>query len=258
MPACESVTAGGLLLGVGLLLLLRSSHESHQARLLAKLPVSPCGRVREGLVLASGRAVSSASLSSLVLGLPCIISECTLEAYWGPGRKEGWKAVARSREAVPFYIEDATGRTWVDPADAEWWLLPDVEYSAGKRWKPTAGHLVKFGGTELTAELLEQRARQCCERQNADAGKRRLRFRERNVMAGDTVTVLGPAYAAPAGHTGAAEVRIHRVHPGDPFVIGDGPPAAVAARMRKQAGWIRGAGLGCMALGAALVIHCYV
>jgi len=70
MPQCDTLAAGALLITLGLFLFYRSAGERHKARLLSTLPLSPCGGVQEGLVCATGRAVSSVSVHGSVLGIP--------------------------------------------------------------------------------------------------------------------------------------------------------------------------------------------
>ncbi|MBI2820115.1 MAG: hypothetical protein HYX73_09065 [Acidobacteria bacterium] len=302
MPECDSLVAGAVLIGLGILLLFKSSRGNYQARLAVRLPVSRCGQVQEGFIKTTGRAVGTANITSPLLGLPCLVSQVEVEAYEGSGDDAGWKPVHRGTESVPFHVEDETGRVWTDPSNAEFFLQTDVEYSTVKKWKPKPGHLVKFCERELTREMLEDRvrhfyeqhlriqrglpksfafldrameermvervenlSRQAKEREEQlakqaakEARSKGLRFTEKNLMPGDTVTVLGPAYATLPGHTGAGEIKIHRVHPDDPFVIGDGPAAELAARMRKQVWWMRVAGFGCMAVGAAMVLSCFL
>lgn len=258
MPECDSLVAGAVLIGLGILLLFKSSRGNYQARLAVRLPVSRCGEVQEGFIKTTGRAVGTANITSPLLGLPCLVSQVDVEAYEGSGDDAGWKPVHRGTESVPFHVEDETGRVWADPSNAEFFLQTDVEYSTLKKWKPKPGHLVKFGERELTREMLEERVRNFYERRTmTEARQKKLRFTEKNLMVGDTVTVVGPAYATLPGQTGAGEIKIHRVHPDDPFVIGDGATSELVARMRKQVWWMRVAGFGCMAVGAAMVLSCY-
>jgi len=258
MPECDSLVAGAGLIGLGIFLLFKSSRGNYQARLVLSLPVRHCGEVQEGFIKIAGRIVSTTNVVSPLLRVPCLVSQVEVAAYLGSGDDAGWKTVHRGTESVPFSVEDETGHVWVDPSNAEFFLSTDVEYSTEKRWKPKPRQLVRFGETKLTAEMLEQRVRQFYEQQSAtEANEKKLRFTEKNLMVGDTVTVLGPAYAELPGRSGAGETRIHRVHPDDSFVIGDGTPAEVAARMRRQVGWMRAAGFGCMALGAAMAVSCF-
>ncbi|MBI3935136.1 MAG: hypothetical protein HY316_10635 [Acidobacteria bacterium] len=258
MPECDSLLAGAGSIGLGLLLLYKCVSRSYDAKLAARLPVSSCGAAQEGLRKATGHAVSAASLASPLLGVPCLVSQIDVEAYEGSGNDAKWKSVHQETQSVPFYVEDQTGRLWVDPSEAEFFLLSDVEFSTEKRWKPKPGQLVKFGETEITAEMLEQRVRRYYQQRTAsEAHKKKLRFTEKNLMAGDPVTVIGPAYATPGAQPGTTEIKFHKVHPDDSFVIGDGPPQEIAARMQKQVLWMRWAGIGFAAVGVAMVLSCF-
>ncbi|MBI4478502.1 MAG: hypothetical protein HY651_00605 [Acidobacteria bacterium] len=258
MPECDSLVAGGGAVALGILLLYKSVQGRYKARLAANSPSIPCGSVAEGLVQVTGRAVSAANIASPVLGLPCLVSQVKVESYEKSGGKETWEPVYRETVSVPFHVEDSSGRVWVDPSNAEFSLLADVEYSTDGKWKPKPSQLVKFGDRELTAELLEERLRHFYEQRTAAwAPKQKLRFTENNLMAGDPVTVLGPAYATLPGQVGAGEIKIHRVHPDDPFVIGDGTPGEVAARLRKEARWMKLAGLGFAGVGLLMILDCY-
>ena len=252
------MTAGAGLIAIGLLLLYQCVRKGHEARLAAGLEVSPCGRVQEGLLKITGQVASAAVISSPLMELPCVITQTEAAIFRKRASKKKWNKFFSATQNVPFYVEDSTGRLWVDPSEAELFLLADVEFSTEKKWKPKPKQLTRFGEMELTGELLGQRLRLFYEqRTEQDSRKQVMRFTEKNLMVGDSVTVLGPGYAVPPSEAGAGEIRIHRIHPDDPFVIGDGTPEELAARMQKLVWWMRLGGYGCVAVGAAMVLSCY-
>jgi hypothetical protein len=246
-----------LLIGVGLFLFYQCVRKGHEARLAESLEVSSCGRAQEGLLKITGRVASAASIRSPLMELPCVITQAEAAVFQKRAKKK-WKQFFSATQNTPFYVEDGTGRLWVDPREAELFLLADVEFSTKKKWKPKPKQLTRYGEMELTAELLGQRLRSFYEqRTGQEAGRKALRFSEKTLMVGDLVTVMGPAYAVTSSESEAGQIRIHRVHPDDPFVIGDGAPEELAARMRKQVWWTRVGGFACIAVGAAMVASCY-
>jgi hypothetical protein len=258
MPECDSLVGGALSIGLGLLLLYKCLRDSYVSRLTSSLPQSPCGQVAEGMIKTSGRAVGAATVRSAILGLPCLVSQVEAETYHGGSDNKGWKSFYKATQSVPFYVGDATGQIWVDPTEAELSLCEDVAFSSEKSWKPKPGQLMKYGDMELTAAMLEQCLRQFYEQHTAGkAARKKLRFTEKNLMPGDAVTVVGPAYLAPPGDSSGEPIRIHRVHPADPFVIGDGTAEEIVVRMRKQIRLWRLVGIGFVAVGVAMIVSCF-
>ena len=185
-------------------------------------------------------------------------------------------------------MEDATGKVWLDPTDAEFHLLPDAEYSTEKRQpsREVRERLEKLG---LSPEQLEQRLRDFYEQHvrtqrglprqgeanpiglNPEAAERiekagwllaeeakkeKLRFSEKNLLPGDPVYVMGPAYAVPDAEQSAIPVKIQKVHPDDPFLVGEGSPEEVRKRLRQSALQTGALGAALAVGGLALVVSC--
>jgi len=144
------LTAGAGLIAIGLLLLYQCVRKGHEARLAAGLEVSQCGRVQEGLLKITGQVASAAVISSPLMELPCVITQTEAAIFRKRASKKKWNKFFSATQNVPFYVEDSTGRLWVDPSEAELFLLADVEFSTEKKWKPKPKQLTRFGEMELS------------------------------------------------------------------------------------------------------------
>jgi hypothetical protein len=146
----------------------------------------------------------------------------------------------------------------VDASDAQFYLATDIEYSTEKRWKLQPGQLQQIGDQPLSSELLGQWLRRFYETRrpgpDSDIARKKLRFLEKNLMAGDPVCVIGPAYRDPD----SGQIRIHRVHPNDRFFVGDGSPADLCARIRKNARWLYVVGMIMAIGGAGMAATCFL
>src|SRR3989338_8165141 len=158
MGECDALVPGVFLALLGGFLLYKAVSERSQARLGASLPVSPCGSISEGFIQVAGRATGAATISSLLTGTRCLISIAQVEVFREAGKKKRWETIHREEQTVPFYVEDATGKVWLDPTDAELHLLPDAEYSTEKR-QPSGEVRECLEKLGLSPEQLEQRLR---------------------------------------------------------------------------------------------------
>lgn len=90
------------------------------------------------------------------------------------------------------------------------------------------------------------------------ARKARFRVTEKNLLPGHAVYVLGPAFSAPDMGAGAHPMRIRKEHPDDTFLIGEGTPAEVHARVRWETRKALLGGLALAALGAFMILkYCW-
>lgn len=91
---------------------------AREARLLARMPVTPIAQAKSGLVKLVGRVVGNVTERSYYHRVPCVALE--LEHYEvrdsvnGPRRM----LVRVEKKLHPFFIEDETGRVAVDPTAA--------------------------------------------------------------------------------------------------------------------------------------------
>jgi hypothetical protein len=285
MGECKELVPGIGLVLLGAFLLWGVARERGKARLSAKLPVCPCGSPQEGMIQLAGTAVGAATVTSPLLGLPCLASVTKVEVYYKHAKKRKWRAICDEKKSVPFNVEDSSGSLWVDVTDADFYFSHDAQYDTSKWfWKPQAGHVQQIGDTPVTAEWMEQRVRAMYEsnarqyynfgdgnaqlteaereklRQKAQreldkrVKKAKLRASEKVLLAGDPVSVVGPAYQDPS----SGAIRVHRVHPSDRFFLGDGAPEDLRARIHKEARWWNIGGIVMVVGGAALAISCFL
>lgn len=307
MRDCEYLYGGVGAIVLGILFFLMLGKERRRISLSSRLPLTPCGSCAEGMVQVAGRAVGTTSVTSPLLGLTCLMSSSKVEVFRENQSKDNWQEILKEEKSVPFFVEDSSGRVWVDPAEATLDLLADVEYSTADRWKPTAQQREFLTSLRWTAEGLEARLRDfyfqhlCsdsglsslpawmqqgtsllqsrvaendelarkldltgAEREAKlskelarQAQKARLRFSERNLLPGDPVCVIGPAYQKPEGSNWAYPIAVRKIHPTDTFLIGEGGPAEVRSRIRKSARGTLAAAIVFCSLGVWMILDCY-
>ena len=283
MGECKELVPGVGLVLIGALILWGVARERGKARLSAKLPVCPCGSPQEGMIQLAGKAVGAATVTSPLLGLPCLAYVSKVEVYYKNAKRRKWNPICDDRRAVGFNVEDGTGSVWVDvPEDADFYFSHDAKYSTSTWfWKPQAGHVQQIGNTPVTAEWMEQRVRDMYER-NAQqyynfgdtekdqekqaklreksqraldkrVRKAKLRASEKVLLAGDPVCIVAPAYQDSSG-----VIRVHRVHPSDRFFLGDGTPEQLRARIHYEVRWWNIGAIVMVLGGAALAISCFL
>lgn len=89
-----------------------------EARLLAKMPVTPIAQARSGLVKLAGRVIGSVTERSYYHRVPCVALQ--LDHYEVRDGVNGPRRILiRSEKKLhPFFVEDETGRVAVDPTHA--------------------------------------------------------------------------------------------------------------------------------------------
>ena len=295
----NSLPCGVVSLALSLLSYYLSRRVLYPIKLAQRTPVSPVGQVQEGMVQVVGRAVGEPSKRSYLLGLNCLATHTKMESYDSKRSKDKWMTEWQAVESVPFFVEDGSGRIYVDTAGAAFQLVPDVELTTGERWCPTPRQraelsalqwnrdglearmhdlyfdnlLLRSGLSDLpgwmrraavaghgslakaqTDPVLHQQAlvegyrepiseaeREEIEKRYTktrdialDVRRHQLRITEQNLLPGDAVYVLGSAVESPRDGQGAHPITIRKVHPSDTFVIGEGTPDEVHARIRKE------------------------
>ena len=156
---CFYVTGGAGAVAIAILLLFAWRKQGRPMRLAERLPVSPAGQVQEGMVQVVGRTSGSLTEKSYFLGLNCHVTQTKIERYQDNQSKSKWITVWDEKHAVPFYVEDASGRIHCDPEKAQYQLLPDLEFTTGERWQPTDSQRTMLSDLRWSEAGIEQRLR---------------------------------------------------------------------------------------------------
>ncbi|MGH9554929.1 MAG: hypothetical protein ACRD2Y_03815, partial [Terriglobales bacterium] len=120
----EGLIVGWVGLVVGAVVWLRGFRILRRRRLIEHTPTSKCSAVAPGLVEVEGTAVGAKPIFSPIVGLPCYCSRLIIE------RRDGntWLEAHAEALAMPFYVEDETGRIRVEPSGAELDLHEDAQF----------------------------------------------------------------------------------------------------------------------------------
>lgn len=164
-------------------------------RSLALGRVEVVGRARPG----TGRL----ALRAPITDTPCVFFRFRVEEERRSGRRRSWQTIASGvSDAVPFAVEDETGRVLVDPRGAVLELEPQLR-TIDPPVTPALRELMGGSGLSVGAWLL---------------GAPRIRVTEARIHEGDPVYVLGLAQSR---HDAAR--RHDTVAPEDPVVLARDP-----------------------------------
>ncbi|MCI0546188.1 MAG: hypothetical protein L0027_02775, partial [Candidatus Rokubacteria bacterium] len=168
--------------GAGLVCFLHGFRAWRRLRLIEDTPTAKVRSMALGRVELEGRAEAKTELEAPLTGLPCVFFRYEIEEERRSRRYRRWSTVGRGdSRAQGFYLADETGRVLVEATGAELHLACD--------WRATDPPL----GSRLLAVLT---------RHGIPTGRRlfrrRLRFREWRIAAGEPLYVLGVAQERPA------------------------------------------------------------
>lgn len=165
------------------------------ARLIEDTPTSRIRSAAQGYVELQGRALALPGTSNLapLTQRPCVwwryrISK-KVESGSGRNRRRSWQTVASGRSAVPFLLDDGTGRCIVKPDGAEIVTTESTTWYGGTPWPAAGGP-----GTRDAASWLMSSGRD-------------YRYVEERIYEHERVYALGDfrSSAADAGHDVQAE-----------------------------------------------------
>lgn len=166
-----ATTAGG---AGALVAVVQSVRAFGTARLLAATGPSALGELTETLAEVRGTAQSEGEVSAPVSGRTGLYARLLVEQQ----RRTRWETVLDHKRAVPFTLDDGTGRVRVDPSEAEVVVSGPARVRAGVVANPSEEwtRLVEAAGpveTEPQAPF--------------------LRWREEVVEPGAVLTIIGRA-----------------------------------------------------------------
>lgn len=168
----------GVSFGVAGLFLFLKSVDTY--RTMANIPTSKIRSLAMGLVELSGKAEKAPCLKGPFTGSDCAYYEYAVEEHRSSGKNSRWVTIlSGSSKAVPFLLNDATGKVIVDPQEAE------ISLSVG--YQQTFGGIL---GTDIPSALDKFLATNG-KSASSFFGSRRLRFTESLVALGQTLYVIG-------------------------------------------------------------------
>lgn len=181
--------------GVGsLVAVVQAARGFWTVRLLGGSGATPLTELQPGLQEVRGTSLADGVVTAPLSGRPCMYWRLQVEQQ----RRTRWETVLDRHEAVPFWVDDGTGRARVDPGEAE------VVVSAAARVR--TGVFAHPSGE--WSELVERMG-------PADAPPVHpfLRWREEYLEAGDVLTVVGRARESEGGWAIESD--------GETFVVSD-------------------------------------
>jgi hypothetical protein len=286
---CDLFVGGGLCIAIGILFFFLASRERFRIRLAASLPATPCASLAEGMVQVTGRAIGENTVTSSLSGVPCFITSVKVEQHQPHNKKRKWRQVGASYKVVPFYVEDSSGRAFVDPTDAEFHSGGAIKFSTKKRWRPSRRERELLQNLGIHVSQLELRLRLFYSRfmgeiidlppdmrallvedgaseqrsipgvpwEKAVSRTATLRSTEELLRPGDTVSVIGPAMQQHSGEASSESISIQKGHPSNPLIIGKGTPADLLKSIRKKRRDAILIATGSMLLGTGMLTKCY-
>ncbi|MDY7081193.1 MAG: GIDE domain-containing protein, partial [Halobacteria archaeon] len=118
---------------IGILALYGAVHKHRQKRLVTDTPTSKVRSLAMGPVEFKGKAEKhEETLTSPFSDEECVAYTYGIEEYTkyhtDDGTEYKWKSVEAGKRAVPFFVNDGTGRVLVDPDGAEMEMTKKNEY----------------------------------------------------------------------------------------------------------------------------------
>lgn len=180
----SSIAKTLLFLGVGIGFFFWGFMRLRRKRLIENIPTSTVRSLAMGLVELSGRAQFKGDpLTSPLTGNSCVYYQYRIERYRRSRKSGSWVTIARGDSvAVPFYLQDDTGRVLIDPRGAEIILPVDFLFETG--W----GDMVP---ANLTAFMQKHGIHYA-----GFFGSPRLRFREWFIRPDENIYAIGTAQKA--------------------------------------------------------------
>ncbi|HCM41849.1 MAG TPA: hypothetical protein DIS66_00840 [Candidatus Omnitrophica bacterium] len=156
-------------------------------RLIENIPTSTVRGMAVGLVEVKGKAnpVDQPLLSHFSKA-PCVFFRYTVEELRSSGKRSRWVTIASYSSSNYFYLEDDTGKVFVDPLSAELHLQVDREFSSA------------FGG-KAKPEFLTGLTELGIDPKGFLGVKKSLRCAETYIAPGDLIYVMGSACPAVSG-----------------------------------------------------------
>ena len=112
-----------LIVAAGPIMLVVSLREYRLVWTVLRTPTSDAGEARlspsDGYVEVRGEVRPDETLEAPVSRDECVAYEYETEEYRGGGRSASWRVVDERTEATGFYVDDGTGRIYVDPGTSE-------------------------------------------------------------------------------------------------------------------------------------------
>ncbi len=104
---------------IGALVFFFGFRTYREYRVVADTPIAPVRSIPMGLVHVQGKTTGDDRLTSPLTRVPCYYFKVQVEKYVKGEKESKWETVRTDTEERSFYIEDATGKVFVNPHRAE-------------------------------------------------------------------------------------------------------------------------------------------
>ncbi len=145
--------------GGGIYTFLKGFREFREYRLVADTPENHIRSIPMGLVKVRGEARAEETLLSPITHTPCYLFKVVVDEWHSKSDGGGeWKHVATDVKGVKFYLQDASGRVLIDPANCELDLPQGPTRkvrSSGSSARPTQAQEAAAGTPATDLELLQ-------------------------------------------------------------------------------------------------------
>ena len=170
-----------VLLIFGFVIFFGGFKKFRQKRMVEDIPTSTIRGLAMGLVEIIGTARIGTGLISPLNHQNCVYYKYLIERYEKQGKSSRWVKIAGGdSSAVPFIVEDGTGKILVHPVKAECIMPEDYKYETGS-FGTLPDNLERFVKTNKLSY------------KGLFGIRHRLRFREWIIQEGNPVYVLGTA-----------------------------------------------------------------
>jgi len=146
-------------------------------RLIQDTPFSKMASASMGLVEVSGRATGPRTIKAALTGADCLYYRAVAWQRGVSGGRSDWKQSADESVCVPFFVEDSTGKLFVQPEGAQMEVQQTLKKDFDARF---------YRGGDSWPELI----RDFVARNGLDTG-RDLRVEEHCIKPGETLFVIG-------------------------------------------------------------------
>ncbi|HLW80276.1 MAG TPA: GIDE domain-containing protein [Terriglobia bacterium] len=231
-----------MLFAAGIYLFIKGFRVYWEFRLLRNIPLTAIRGVAMGLVRVRGRATGDETLTSPVSHQPCYYYRLVVEKWAKDAHdREWWALWMRDSDAVPFYLEDETGKVLVYARGAELDLTRNIQ-------TVIVGELPEnLGGRSSEAPTPDQELIRSMALIGSPRDVGRYRLTEHCILGGVPYDVTGTCAANPVPKGESDSNMIKKGLRDATFVISDRTSAGVEMRLDLRA-------IACIYGGAVLAV----
>lgn len=225
------VLLGGTL-AVGLYYFFKGFRVYWKFRLLENVPLIAIRGVAMGFVRVRGRASGEEVLTSPVSNQPCYYYKLLVEKFTkDKDNREWWVVWRNDSDAVPFYLEDETGKVLIYPRGAELDLSRSARVLVAGELPDKLGGRIEPASVEEARdpELNLYRAMATLGAGGPEVG--RYRLTEHAIFSGADYDLAGTCFPNPLSKGDGDRKMIKKGKTDETFVISDRSSAGVTQRL---------------------------